>query len=194
MVRRKYCCDASQKAYEHYYMNQMGSGLPVFAGSRGQRGHGLGSMLSGLFRSAMPIVKQGLSTIGKSALKTGLSIAGDVLEGKNAGASARSRVAHSIKSFANGDDTGSHIDVRRGLSNLGKNALSTGLSIAGDVLEGKKAGHATKRRIAQGIKRFANDDDLISRPKRSANKRSDTRKNDHRQKHRNKRRKLDIFD
>lgn len=194
MVRRQYCCDASQKAYENYYMNQMGSGLPVFIGSKGQRGHGLGSMLSGLFRSAMPIVKKGLSTIGKSALKTGLSIAGDVLEGKNAGEAARSRVAHSIKNFTNGGETDSQIDVRRGLSSLGKNALNTGLSIAGDVLEGKKAGHAAKHRIAQGIKRFANDDELISRPHRTAVKRSDSRGTSRHQKKKNKRRKLDIFD
>ena len=103
MNKRKYCCDASQKAYEKYYMNQVGSGLPVYVGSRGQKGHGLGSMLSGLFRSALPMVKQGLSTIGKSALKTGLSIAGDVLEGKNAGDAAKARVAQTIKRFADDD-------------------------------------------------------------------------------------------
>ena len=60
-------------------------------------------MLSGLFRSALPMVKQGLSTIGKSVLKTGLSIAGDVLEGKNAGDAAKARVAQTIKRFADDD-------------------------------------------------------------------------------------------
>lgn len=97
--RRKYCCDASRLAYENYYIDQVGSGLPVYVGSRNQRGHGLGSVLGGLFRSAVPIVKKGLATLGKSALKTGLSIAGDVLEGKNAGEAARSRVAEGIKNL-----------------------------------------------------------------------------------------------
>ena len=88
-MKRKYCCDASRGMYEDYYMAQSGNGLPVFQGSRGQRGHGLGSMLSGLFRSAVPMIKRGLATFGKHALKTGLEIAGDVSEGKSFKDSAR---------------------------------------------------------------------------------------------------------
>jgi len=82
--------------YEDYYMLQSGSGLPVFQGSRGQRGHGLGSMLSGLFRSAVPMLKRGLATFGKHALKTGLEIAGDVVEGKSFKDSARERIVPTI--------------------------------------------------------------------------------------------------
>lgn len=100
MKYRKYCCDASRLTYENYYKNQVGTGMPIFIGSRNQRGHGLGSVLSGLFRSAAPILKKGLSTLGKSALKTGISIAGDVLEGKNAKESARLRASQGIKNLA----------------------------------------------------------------------------------------------
>jgi hypothetical protein len=82
--------------YEDYYLRQSGGGLPVFQGSRGQRGHGLGSMLSGFFRSAMPMIKRGLSTFGKHALQTGLEIAGDVSEGKSFKDSARDRIVPSI--------------------------------------------------------------------------------------------------
>ena len=103
-MKRKYCCDASRQMYEDYYMQQSGSGLPVFQGSRGQRGHGIGSVLSGLFRSAMPMLKRGLATFGKHALKTGLEIAGDVAEGKSFKESARERIVPtilpSIKRFA----------------------------------------------------------------------------------------------
>jgi len=53
-----FCCEASSGMYEDYYRSQIGSGLPVFEGSLGQRGHELGSMLSGLFRSAMPMIKR----------------------------------------------------------------------------------------------------------------------------------------
>ena len=95
-MRRKYCCDASRQLYEDYYITQSGNGLPVFQGSRGQREHGLGSMLSGLFRSAVPMLKRGLATFGKHALKTGLEIAGDVAEGKSFKDSARERIVPTI--------------------------------------------------------------------------------------------------
>lgn len=100
MMKRKFCCDASRHMYESYYLDQSGSGLPVFAGSRGQRGHGLGSMLSGLFRSAMPMIKRGLATFGKHALKTGLEIANDVVAGDTLRDSASRRVPEGIKRFA----------------------------------------------------------------------------------------------
>ena len=95
-MKRKYCCDASKGIYEDYYLAQSGNGLPVFQGSRGQRGHGLGSMLSELFRSAVPMIKRGLATFGKHALKTGLEIAGDVSEGKSFKDSARERIVPKI--------------------------------------------------------------------------------------------------
>jgi len=99
-MRKKYCCDASKHAYECYYMEQVGSGLPVFVGGRSQRGHGLGSLLGGLFRNAMPMIKRGLATFGKHAIKTGLEIANDVVEGENIKASAKRRIPHGIKRLA----------------------------------------------------------------------------------------------
>lgn len=69
--------------------------MPVFQGSRGQRGHGFGSVLSGLFRSAMPMLKR----IGKQALTTGAYIASDMLGGKKFDESARTRVRQGINSF-----------------------------------------------------------------------------------------------
>lgn len=102
MTRRKYCCDSSRQTYENYYLAQSGDGLPIFVGSRGQRGHGLGSMLSGLFRSAAPVVKSGLATLGKSALKTGLNIARDVLDGEPVGQAAKKRLSETIKEHVQG--------------------------------------------------------------------------------------------
>ena len=49
-------------------IKQCGSGLPVFVGAKGQRGHGI---LSGLFRSAVPFLKHGLKFLGRQAIKTG---------------------------------------------------------------------------------------------------------------------------
>src|SRR4051812_33473332 len=95
-MKRKFCCNASRSMYEDYYMQQSGSGLPVFQGPRGQRGNGLGSTLCDLFRSAVPMLKRGLATFGKHALKTGLEIAGDVSEGKSFRDSARERIVPTI--------------------------------------------------------------------------------------------------
>ena len=73
----------------------------MFQGSRGQRGHGFGSVLSGLFRSAMPMLKR----IGKQALTTGAYIARDMLAGKKFDESAKSRVRQGINSFLNPEET-----------------------------------------------------------------------------------------
>ena len=99
-MRKKFCCDASKDMYEMYYMDQSGSGMPIFAGGQGQRGHGLGSMLSGFFRSAFPMIKRGLAAFGKHALKSGLEIANDVVAGDSFTDSIKKRVPEGIKRFA----------------------------------------------------------------------------------------------
>jgi hypothetical protein len=45
--------------------------------------HGLGSIFGGLFKAAMPLLKKGAKTLEREALKTGLNIAGDVVQGRN---------------------------------------------------------------------------------------------------------------
>ena len=62
------------KNYEHYYTQQVGMGIPVFTGPRTQRGYGLGGILGGLFRSAMPLIRQGAKTLGRQVLSTGVGI------------------------------------------------------------------------------------------------------------------------
>lgn len=103
-MRKKFCCDASKHLYESYYMDQSGSGMPIFVGSQGQRGHGLGSMLSGFFRSAFPMIKRGLAAFGKHALKSGLEIANDVVAGESFSESAKRRVPEGIKRFATSEN------------------------------------------------------------------------------------------
>ena len=80
------------KAYHDYYIHQAGKGYPVFAGRRYQRGHGLGSIFGGLFKAAMPLLKKGTKTLEREALKTGLNIAGDVVQGINIKQAATSRL------------------------------------------------------------------------------------------------------
>ena len=78
--REAYCSDA--KLYDDYYVGQAGYGMPYFSGTQIQRGHGLGNILSGIMRAAMPLVKGGVKALGKQGLQTGMQIAGDVLSGK----------------------------------------------------------------------------------------------------------------
>ena len=103
-MKKPYCCDASRSMYENYYVSQSGNGMPIFEGHRGQRGHGLGSMLAGLFRGAIPMLKRGLAIFGKQALRTGLEVANDVADGRDWRDSARQHVPtginKGIKTFA----------------------------------------------------------------------------------------------
>ena len=77
-------------------MQQGGGDVPIFQGYRGQRGHGIGSVLAGLFRSAVPILKKGLSFFLPEALKTGAKIANDVADGQSFGEAAKKRVTERI--------------------------------------------------------------------------------------------------
>ena len=80
------------KAYQDYYIHQTGKGYPIFAGRRYQRGQGLGSIFGGLFKAAMPLLKKGAKNLGREALKTGLNISGDVVQGRNIKQAAKSRL------------------------------------------------------------------------------------------------------
>ena len=90
--------------YEDYYMTQSGTGMPIYVGSRGQRGHRIGSVLSGLFRSAVPMLKRGLASFGKHALKTGQRILTDVIDGQPIGESAKKHALQGIKDFISPDE------------------------------------------------------------------------------------------
>jgi len=96
----------SRDLYTDYYVRQSGTGLPIYQGARTQRGHGLGSILSGLFRSAFPLIKRGLSFLGKKALSKGAEIvgnvAGDVAQGKSFTESAKQRVGETINEYVPG--------------------------------------------------------------------------------------------
>jgi hypothetical protein len=101
-MKQKFCCDASRGLYEDYYINQAGNGVPIFQGSRGQRGHGFGSILGGLWRSALPLLKR----IGRHVLRTGARVATDVADGESFGESASKRIREGINTF-NPFDSGS---------------------------------------------------------------------------------------
>ena len=76
--------------YKTVYNDQIGNGLPVFVGG-GMKGNGLGNVLSGLFRTAIPLLKRGGKALLKEGLRTGLNVANDVIEGQNIKSAIKSR-------------------------------------------------------------------------------------------------------
>lgn len=75
-------CSEADREYKDFY-DQTGGMVPIFAGAQYQRGFGLGNILSGLMKAALPIVKKGAMSLGKTALRTGLKTAQDAISGKN---------------------------------------------------------------------------------------------------------------
>ena len=49
-------------------------------------------LAGGLFKAAMPLLKKGAKTLKREALKTGLNIAGEVVQGRNIKQAAKSRL------------------------------------------------------------------------------------------------------
>jgi len=88
--------------YEDYYSRQAGGEIPVFIGSRYQRGHGLGSVLGGLFRRfVIPLFRTHGKTLALDALRTGMDVAEDVLaSGRGLKESVKKRVPEGIKRTA----------------------------------------------------------------------------------------------
>ena len=82
---------ANPRVYEDYFCSQAGDGLPVFIGSRNYRGKGLGSLLGGIGRSLVPLLKKGGKTLLKESAKTGLKVAQDLLQGQSFKKSIKSR-------------------------------------------------------------------------------------------------------
>lgn len=66
--------------YQDYYDNQIGGGrhYKIFVGAPYQKGHGIGSFLGGLFRAAIPLIRNGAVAVGQEALSTGMSVAADM--------------------------------------------------------------------------------------------------------------------
>ena len=113
--------------YEDYYSRQAGGEMPVFAGSRYQRGHGLGSVLGGFFRRfVVPLFKTHGKTLALDTLRTGMDVADDVL-GSSQGfkESVKKRVPEGIKRTAQHMMGQSESNVR------GRNTGQPGYSIRG---------------------------------------------------------------
>ena len=94
-MRKPFCGDASRALYEDYYTRQSEGEVPVFYGARTQRGHGLGSILGGLFRRALPFLSSEAKILGQQAM----NFASDMIDGKSFQDSAKNRLMEGIKTF-----------------------------------------------------------------------------------------------
>ena len=94
-MKKPFCCDASRALYEDYYKRQSEGEVPVFYGARTQRGHGLGSILGGLIRRALPFLSSEAKILGQQAM----NVASEMIDGKSFQDSAKSRLKIGIKTF-----------------------------------------------------------------------------------------------
>ena len=85
-----------KKVYEDYYLSQIGRGMPVFRGVRYQRGHGLGNVLRNLTKFALPFLKKGLKAVGKQAVRTGMNIAQEAMQGQNIKAATKRHLSQGL--------------------------------------------------------------------------------------------------
>ena len=83
--------------------------MPAFHGTRIQRGYGLGGILRGMFNWLLPHTKTAAKTMGNEALRTGVGVAQDVMQGQDFQSSIKSRAANSVRGLAkraiNGDQS-----------------------------------------------------------------------------------------
>ena len=126
------------------YVQSGKGGFPVFRGSRMQRGYGIGSVLSGMLRAAVPFLRRGAQALGKQALRTGLDVGRDVLSGRKLKDSARQRTLQTVRNVV--EKAGRRTATRRQRRPAQKNRPKTNNS----------------QKKKQGIKRKAPSKSVIS--------------------------------
>lgn len=87
--------------YEDYYKQQAGNGISPhwFKGAQYQRGHGIGSFLGGLFRTALPLLKKGGIAVGKELFNAGSRVLGDIGEGTAPKEALKERLGESVSNL-----------------------------------------------------------------------------------------------
>ena len=108
------CCGDNTALQCDYYVNQAGRGLPHFVGGEYQRGHGLGTVLSGYLKSAIPLLpEEMMRTLKRKALTAGLGVATDVLGGKKLKSAMKDRALDVIGMTKNTRPTGVRKHIKR---------------------------------------------------------------------------------
>lgn len=136
-MKRKFCCAASSQLYDDYYKRQSGGEIPVFIGRRHQRGHGIGSLLGGLFRRfVVPFIRDNAKKVGLNLLKTGVNIAGDAISGRNIKESVKDHIPRGLKRTAEDLDWQSAHPIA---SKVGPQLIKSGADIVGGIIKGEQS-------------------------------------------------------
>ena len=131
--------------YKTYYVNQAkqrGGNLPAFHGGYAQQGYGLGSMLRGLFRWALPHVSAGAQSLGRQALKGGLAVAQDVASGQNLKQSFKKRAQETGQAVMN--DVLSSKTTQSGAGRKGTKRLPSQKAASSRQVKKTKTSHRKK--------------------------------------------------
>ena len=140
--------------YLRYYEDQIGGGgvKHVFTGARNQRGRGVGAWLGGLIRHILPYVTSGAKAVGKEAVRAGMHVLEDVVEGQKS-------LKESLRSHAK--------DSSRNLRRKAAEKI-------GDMMKG--GGYKSKRRTRRAQSRKSGDSTRIVKNKKIKHPNSNKRK------------------
>lgn len=90
--------------FDSYYKSQALEKIPVFKGALYQKGYGFGDVFKRFFKWIVPVIKKHaapvVSTVGKEALKSGINIANDALDGKDFVESSKQRIKESLNNIS----------------------------------------------------------------------------------------------
>ena len=142
------------------YVQSGKGGFPVFRGSRMQRGYGIGSVLSGMLRAAVPFLRRGAQALGKQALRTGLDVGRDVLSGRKLKDSARQRTLQTVRNVV--ENAGRRTAARRRRP-AQKNRPKTNNSQKKKKKKGIKRKAPSKSVISSRAKRAKRPPDIFDR-------------------------------
>lgn len=92
----KVACSVDPASCCRYYANQGGSGIDIYRSYPVQRGSGLGSVLGGLFRAAIPALRGVVKSVAPHILRTGVKVVGDVANGQSFGHSIKDRTLETV--------------------------------------------------------------------------------------------------
>ena len=130
-----------------YYLHQASRGshsgigpiysVPPFV----QRGHGIGSFLSGLFRLVRPVLWTGVKAVGRETMRTGGKILSDLADNTSTGVKPRHIIAKHVSDSAQ--------NLIQKLRGKGRKRAATlkARGIPPEKKKKKKAGKTTKRDI-----------------------------------------------
>ena len=96
-----------------YPVWQYGNGIKSFRGPAMQKGYGLGELFKGLARSFAPVLKRGLVTVGKKALKTGVEVLSDVARGEKVKDSMKKRTKQNVQEIFSINDAQRKMPISR---------------------------------------------------------------------------------